>query len=138
MRIKYLKNKAGITITEVIIAILLLTFGTVGLFASLSAGFDLVSDIRENIVASSVIQEEMEELRKTSFDDLPPFGTSAFANGSLASLHNAAGSIDVDPYLDSNTKMIVITLIWNPRSNSAKQFTKKLVTVITRTGINSI
>lgn len=138
-----LKKKTGFTIIEALTAIIILGICAVALFASLQLGFNLVNDIRENIIASSRIQEEMEELRKTFFSTLPSYGETSFGDptdpqDSLSLLYNSSGTIKVDQYIDVDIVRVVITVSWYSRLNINKQNTKRMITLITRNGINSI
>ncbi len=134
----YLRGKRGFTIAEVLIAIIILTICVLALYSSLHVAFNLINDIRENIIASSIIQQEMESLRKTLFVSLPLSGQSTFSNDSLSSLYNASGTIKVDQYVDANIVRIVIAVIWYSRLETGKQKTKRVVTLIAKNGINSI
>ena len=132
------KKKTAFTIVEVIIAIIVLTIAMVALFSSLYSGFNLVNDVREIIIVSSIIQEEIEELRKSFFVNLPPYGESAFSNDSLSSLYNASGTVKIDEYIDANIVRVAVVVTWYSRLQTDKQKTKRAVTLITRNGINSI
>ena len=134
----YLKKKAGFTLVEAFIAVTILGFCALFLFISLYAGFNLVNDIRENIIASSIIQEEMEGLRKTFFAQLPAYGESTFSNSSLSLLYNTSGTIKVDQYIDDNIVRVIVTVTWYSRLKTDKQHEKRLATLITKNGINSI
>lgn len=133
-----LKKRRGFTIIEAFIAIFILSLCVVVLFTSLNAGYNIVNDIRENIAASSILQEEMEKLRKTVFADLPPLGVSPFYNNSLSLLCNSSGTIKVDRYIDANIVRATFTVTWTTRLKTAKRNTKRIVTLIAKNGINSI
>ena len=135
---KRLKINAGFTIVEALMAIIILSICSAVLFSSLHLSFDLVNYIRENITASSIIQEEIEELRKTYFVSLPPLGTSAVSNSSLSSLYNASGVIKIDQYIDANIVRVAVAVTWESRLHIGRQYTKRIVTLIARNGINSI
>ena len=133
-----LRSKAGLTIVEVITAMVIFTISMLGIFASLTTGFRLVNDTRENIIASTVIQEEIEELRRSFFASLPALGESAFANSSLSSLKNASGAIDIREYMNDDMVRVVVTVTWEAPLIAGKINTKRVVTLITRGGINAI
>ena len=135
---KKAESLTGFTLTEAFASVIILSICAIALFASLYTGLNLVNDMRENIIASSIIQDEMEKLRKTPFLSLPPSGTSVFYNNSLALLYNSSGTRIVDQYIDANMVRIAIIVRWNSRLNTDKQNTKRLVTLITKDGINSI
>ena len=133
-----LKKKRGFTIIEAFIAISILSLCVVSLLVSLNAGYNIVNDIRESIIASSVIQEEMEELRRSYFTNLPPYGKTQFSNNSLSLLCNSSGFVIVDQYIDENIVRVTLTVTWTTRLKTTKQNTKRIVTLFARNGINSI
>ncbi|MCG2704937.1 MAG: hypothetical protein L6309_02590 [Candidatus Omnitrophica bacterium] len=119
-------------------AMTILAFCATALFASLYLGFNLVNDIRENIIASSIIQQKIEGLRKTFFVSMPVYGESTFADPSLSKLHNPSAKVNIDQYSDANIIRAAVTVTWYSRLNTSKQNTKRVMTLITKNGINSI
>ena len=116
----------------------ILVFCATALFISLYIGFNLVNDIRENIIASSIIQQKIEALRKTSFTGLPAYGDNSFTNSSLSKLYSSSANVNVGQYIDSNIVRVVVTVTWHSRLNTAKVNTKRVITLIAKNGINSI
>ncbi|MDD5680489.1 MAG: type II secretion system protein [Candidatus Omnitrophica bacterium] len=133
-----LRKKSGFTLVEAFVAMSILTFCATALFASLYIGFNLVNDIREHIIASSIIQQEMESLRKTPFVTLPSYGDTPFTSSSLSRLYNSSAKVNIGQYVDSNIVRAVVTVTWYSRLNTTKQNVKKVITLITKNGINSI
>ena len=133
-----LKKKSGFTIIEAITALVILCISAIAIFSSLHAGFSLINDIRENIIVSSCIQEELEELRKTIFVSLPSVGTTTFYNNSLSTLRNPSGTVTVDEYSGSNILRVTIAVTWQSPLKQNRYHTKRVVTLIARNGINSI
>jgi prepilin-type N-terminal cleavage/methylation domain-containing protein len=131
-------EKAGFTLIEALVSIIILSICVVALFAGLHAGFTLVNEIRENIIASSILQEEIEELRKTVFSGIP----DPFDNASLSLLTNATGEIKIEDTAYSGGDLVrvrvIVVITWNSRLRSDKQNTKRMATIITKNGINSI
>jgi len=134
----FLKSKHGFTLVEAFIAMSILAFCATALFISLYVGFNLVNDIRENIIASSIIQQKIENLRKTLFITLPAYGDNSFTNNSLSKLYNSSAKVNVGQYIDTNIVTVVITVTWHSRLNTAKINTKRVITLIAKNGINSI
>ena len=134
----FLRRKGGFTLLEALTAMTILAFCAAALFASLYLGFNLVNDIRENIIASSIIQQKMEDLRKTFFASMPVYGESTFTNSSLSKLYNSSAKVNVDQYADANIIRVVVTVTWYSRLNTTMGHTKKVMTLITKNGINSI
>lgn len=136
--VKIKSPEPGFTIVEVFVAISILIFCATALFISLYVGISLINDIRENITASSVIQQKIEDMRNTSFAGLPSYGDSPFVNMSLSELYDSSAKVNVEPYIDSNIVRVVVTVTWHSRLNTAKVNTKRAITLIARNGINSI
>ncbi len=134
----FLRRKSGFTLLEALTAMTILAFCTAALFASLYLGFNLVNDIRENIIASSIIQQKIEDLRKTFFTSMPAYGESTFTNSSLSKLHNSSAKLKIDQYADANIIRVVVTVTWYSRLNTSKENTKRAMTLIAKNGINSI
>lgn len=133
-----MRRKNGFTLLEALTAMTILAFCAAALFASLYLGFNLVNDIRENIIASSIIQQKIEDLRKTFFASMPVYGETSFTNSSLSKLHNSSAKVKVDQYSDANIIRAVVTVKWYSRLNTSLEHTKRVMTLITRNGINSI
>jgi prepilin-type N-terminal cleavage/methylation domain-containing protein len=131
------RNIPGYSLLETLVAISVLALCAAGIFSSVYAGFNLVNDVRESITASSIIQQKIEEFRKTFFANMPPYGERPFLNPALAKLSNASATTDIGPYIDANIVEVVITVKWNSRLGG-RQNEKRAATLITRNGINSI
>lgn len=131
-------NNSGMTILEVITAIALLAIAAGSIFMALFLGIDIVNETRENIIASSIIQQEIETLRKTFFVSLPGYGSTNFSSGSLPLLYNSTGTVKIDPYIDTNIVRVVVEVKWFSRLNTSKLHVQRAATLITKNGINSI
>jgi len=134
----FLKRRKGFTLIEAFTALIVLGISAAALLASLYMGLNIVNDVREHVIASSIIQEEMEVLRKTSFAALPATGTDTIQNIRLDQLSNANGSITVGNYIDSDSKRISIVVTWDSPLDPNRHNTKRAVTIFTKDGINSI
>ncbi|MFH0839708.1 MAG: type II secretion system protein [Candidatus Omnitrophota bacterium] len=132
------RNGAGFTLLEALMAMTIFAFCASALFASLYSGFNLVNDIRENMIASSIIQQKIESLRKTFFVSMPVYGESTFTDASLSKLNNPSAKVNIDQYADANIIRAAVMVTWYSRLNTSKQNTKRVMTLITKNGINSI
>lgn len=138
-RSSFLKKKTGFTLIEALIAIILLSICAMGFFASLHTGFKITNEIRENMIATSIIQEEIEELRKTSFDNLPTSLTNSRLSLLDTTSNDASLTIIQDSYeSSSDLARIVIKITWYSGFNPDKENIKRIITLIARDGINSI
>ncbi len=133
-----IKNKRGFSLLEAFIAMSILVFCVTALFVSLYLRFNLVNDVRENIVAASIIEHKIEDLRKSFFSSLPSYGETSFSDSSLSRLYNSSAKVNLSQYIDSNIVKAVVTVTWHSRLNTSKQSVKSVITLIAKNGINSI
>ena len=133
-------RKAGFTLVEVCIAVAILTLSTWSLFQSLNFGYTLIHDIRESIVASSILQRQMEIEREKILANVEArtFSPNAYYSGDTI-LYNATGSVIVESYGSLSTaevKKVTISVTWSPRLRPTKQINKRISSLITKNGIN--
>jgi prepilin-type N-terminal cleavage/methylation domain-containing protein len=67
-----LHNQSGHTLVEVMVALSVLGFMVVSLYAGFSSGFAVLRVARENMRATQILQERMEVLRLIKWDDVAP------------------------------------------------------------------
>ncbi|MFH1769448.1 MAG: prepilin-type N-terminal cleavage/methylation domain-containing protein [Parcubacteria group bacterium] len=60
---KYLKNNKGFTLVEVLAALLVLSIGLIGAYSLISYNFVNATRIKNNVIASGLVQEGMEVVR---------------------------------------------------------------------------
>src|SRR6266404_9874765 len=65
-------NQSGHTLVEVMVAISLLGFMVVSLYAGFSSGFAVLRVARENLRATQILEERMEVIRLIKWDDVAP------------------------------------------------------------------
>ncbi len=65
-------NQSGHTLVEVMVAISLLGFMVVSLYAGFSSGFAVLRVARENLRATQILEERMEVLRLIKWDNVAP------------------------------------------------------------------
>jgi Tfp pilus assembly protein PilV len=105
-----LSAKPGFTLLEIVITLLLIMAIVTLLFAfsgtlSSSRGSNLQS------IATKVASKQVESLRKTSFDSLPPSG--GFSDPDLARLPQATATRTISDYQSStDIKQILIQVDW--------------------------
>ena len=65
-------GQSGHTLVEVMVALSVLGFMVVSLYAGFSSGFAVLRVARENLRATQILQERMEVLRLIKWDDVAP------------------------------------------------------------------
>ncbi len=130
-----MRRQKGFTLVEVMIsaAIGLLVISSIGIV--LDNGILMSTDDRSQIYALSALEEEIETLRRTSFDTLVGYGaTSTFTNAQVAKLTSGTGTRSVAAGLGSDMKKVTLTVQW--RSRNGRTISEKLTTYISRSGVN--
>lgn len=131
---KIVKNKKGFSLVESLASSIILAIGLFAVGVALYTQFSSINQNREKAIASLAAQEEIENVRGMSFDDILALGTSFTATG-FAYLGNPVGTINIDDiYGDANIRRVSITVQWNSANGSVMQ--KKLATLVTRNGID--
>ena len=67
-----LRGQSGHTLVEVMVALSVLGFMVVSLYAGFSSGFAVLRVARENMRATQILQERMEVLRLIKWDNVTP------------------------------------------------------------------
>ena len=116
-----MKQKAkrkGFTLIDVIIAIALVGIATLAV-GLIYPGLRLSELSREQIIANSVAQKKMEELKAVQFDSLVLESGVPFADAELIKLKNSSASYTVSEYDingdlsgDDDVRLITVTVIW--------------------------
>ncbi len=128
----------GFTILEALLAVMVAVLCSFFLFAAVNFGTTIIHDTRDHILVSTILQQETEKLRKRLYEALPPYGTTSFANASLNDLLSASGTVTAEQYGDVDITRITYTVTWSSRLSPSRTYTKSLVTLCTRNGINSL
>jgi type II secretory pathway pseudopilin PulG len=116
---------SGHTLTEVVVAMAVLGFMVISLYAGFSSGFAVLRVARENLRATQILEERMEVVRLIKWNDVAPgfiptrFTAPFYPNETTASTALAyTGTVSVSkaPIPESYAKhlrMIQIDLTWN-------------------------
>jgi len=127
-------NKKGFTLLETIFAIIILSIALIAILSFFSANSFFIIEIKERFIAAQAAQEEMELIRDMAFDDILMLSSSFTATG-FSSLKDPIGTLTVDnPYGIDDMRRITITVAWT--SSKGRTFSRSLVTLVTREGIN--
>ncbi|MFH1995983.1 MAG: prepilin-type N-terminal cleavage/methylation domain-containing protein [Candidatus Omnitrophota bacterium] len=134
MKRAIIHSTKGMTLIEAMMAtaIIAIAFGAIGGLILNSYGY--VDHIRATSVAIQAIQEELEIVRNTDYDNILIMG-GAFNTAGLNTLTNGVGAVTVDnPLGDNDIRRVTITVSWTSRIGQA--MTRTIATLVTREGIN--
>lgn len=133
------KNKEeGFTLIEVLVTMVILSGVLTALLSCFIYGLNIISRMKQTAVATQIIQEQLEDIRDKTYDEILSLGTS-FDNASLDQLstwsgcEGASGGIAVESSLGDDIKKVTVTVQWTYRGRAQRE---DLVTFITREGIN--
>jgi hypothetical protein len=124
------KNQVGISLIEVVVSIFMI-FVLVVFYASALNTVALNRKLRYENLAYHIANKQMETLRNTSYNSLPPNGV--IVDTQLSQIPSGAGSFTVTDYPGySGVKEIVVTVTWNDGINKQTE----LKTLAGLAGIN--
>ena len=129
------KGQKGYTLVETMasIGIGLLIISAVG--STMDAGIFAATDNRSRLYATNALREEMETLRRTSFDTIAAYGTnSTFTNAQVAHLENGSGTRGIADSFGADIKKATLTVSWTSRRGQA--LSQSITTYVTRKGLN--
>lgn len=146
-------RSSAFTLTEVLVAVAILSVVFLGLFGGISYGFSVTRVSRENLRATQIILEKMEGIRLYTFDQLTSsnlFSTSFTAdyypftmnqNDSKGITYYGQISFS-DPgtgtYYNANLRTVTITVNWTNRYGSTViPHSRSMQTLVGRWGIQN-
>ncbi len=138
MRKREKKKEEGFTLIEVLITMMILSGVMTALLSCFIYGLNIISRMKQTAVATQIIQEQLEDIRDMTYDEIVSLGTS-FDNAGFEQLstwsgcEEASGAIAVESSLGDDIKKITVTVQWTYRGRAQRE---DLVTFITREGIN--
>ena|SRR3989338_7214411 len=119
--------RAGFTLIDVVIAIALLGVAST-ILGLIFPGIKLSQLSRSHIIASSIAQRKMDELRSTPFDSLALETNISFADSDLGKLKDSAAvytvaefDADGDSVPDSDIKKITVRVTWIEAGGTKEQ-----------------
>ena len=140
-------NQNGHTLVEVMVALSVLAFMVVSLYAGFSSGLAVLRVARENLRATQILAERMEVLRLIKWDDVAPgfipmsFTAPFYANDETNNTAHFAymGTVIItnapitESYAD-NLRMIQINLTWNSGNISRS---RQMSTYVSKYGLQN-
>ncbi len=139
MRKREKKKEEGFTLIEVLITMMILSGVMTALLSCFIYGLNIISRMKQTALATQIIQEQLEDLRDKTYDEVVNLGTSTFDNAGLDQLstwsgcEEASGGIVVESSEGDDIKKVTVTVQWIYRGRAQRE---DLVTFITRDGIN--
>jgi type II secretory pathway pseudopilin PulG len=131
--IKRKKREQGLTYIEVLVTMVILAVVLIALLSCFLHGFNVLSRMKQVAIATQAIQEELELIRNTSFNDILALDSS-FTNESLSLLEGSSGVINLEDSLGDDIKKLTVSVLWSYRD---RQMRKDVVTFITKKGYNA-
>ncbi len=138
MRKREKKKEEGFTLIEVLITMMILSGVMTALLSCFIYGLNIISRMKQTAVATQIIQEQLEDIRDKTYDEVVSLGTS-FSNSRIDQLsswsgcEDATGGVAVESSQGDDIKKITVTVQWTYRGRAQRE---DLVTFITREGIN--
>lgn len=125
-------KEEGFTLVEVLVTIVVVAVALMALLSVFIYGFNLLSRMKQTAIATQCAQEELENIRNLTFDEIIALGAS-FTNDSLPLLENSSGVRTIEDSVGVDIKKLTISVFWTYRGQNMR---KDIVTYITREGIN--
>jgi prepilin-type N-terminal cleavage/methylation domain-containing protein len=132
MMLKRKNKEKGFTLVEILITIVVVAVALMALLSVFIYGFNLLSRMKQTAIATQCAQEELENIRNLTYDEILALGPS-FTNDSLTLLENSSGVRTVEDSVGEDIKKLTISVFWTYRGQNMR---KDIVTYITREGIN--
>jgi len=138
MRKREKKKEEGFTLIEVLVTMMILSGVLTALLSCFIYGLNIISRMKQTAIATQVIQEQLEDIRDKTYDEIVSLGTS-FDNARLDQLstwsgcEEASGEVAVEDSEGDDIKKVTVTVQWTYRGRAQRE---DLVTFITREGIN--
>jgi len=117
-------GQAASSITEVLVAVMVLATMVIALYAGFSSGFSVAQQTRENLRATQIMMQKVEAVRLCTWDQFTnllfverydPFGVSSNAGGAVyrgTVTFGPAGSIPDTAAYKTNLRLVTVTIQW--------------------------
>jgi len=125
-------KEKGFTLVEILVTIVVVAVALMALLSVFIYGFNLLSRMKQTAIATQCAQEELENIRNLTYDEILALGPS-FTNDNLTLLQNSSGVRTVEDSVGPDIKKLTLSVFWTYRGQNMR---KDIVTYITREGIN--
>ena len=103
---------SGFTLIEVLISVFILVISLTGSLLVFVKCNILITEVRQRVIASQAVTEEMEKIRDMPYSSILELGET-FTTTSMNNLVNAAGTLTIDdPFSSSDIRRVTATLTW--------------------------
>ena len=133
---KLLKDRAGLTLIELIAALFVLTVGMFGVIQMYHFGLDKMRALNEYAIAMRAIQNEVETLRSVPFSQLDNTDSGQFRSETpeLAMLVNATPTVSITDYDGGRKRLKQVTVSLRWTGEHGRTIEKKVTTLIADKG----
>jgi len=143
------KRTAGYSLTEVLVAVMVLATIAIAFYAALSAGFTIVQSTREDLRATQILVQKTEAIRLCTWDQLANFSFQEpydpmTVTGNRGTVYtgtvttNQASSIPEEATYKGNLRLVTLTVSWtNLTSGRPVAHTREMQTQVARYGLQN-
>ena len=146
---------AAYSLPEAIIAMAIIGFMMISLYAGFSAGFTIVRSARENLRATHILLQRMETIRLCRWDELSdtnsfqnitfvesfdPLGQLAGSGGGTVYTGDITSSVptDLPPAYQNDLRVVTVSVYWtNYSSQSPHVNVRQMQTYVARQGLQN-
>jgi prepilin-type N-terminal cleavage/methylation domain-containing protein len=141
------RSERGLTLPEVLIAMLIIGSVMVAMFAALSSGFSMCARTRENLHATQIMMRKIEDLRLCNWAELtnnisftetynPPGGGGIVYSGTITT--NTPDAIPATASYRDNMRLVTVSINWTSY-DQGRAFThqRQIQTFVSRFGLQS-
>lgn len=141
------RNAAGVTLIEVLIAVMLVVFIGAGVFNVITEGFRTSAASQQSLRATQILDEQMENIRLYTWDQIcsngfiPTTFTAPYYTNTVLNTpsFNYTGTVSItDPGLSevysNDMKLITVTVTWNQTGIPEK---RSMSTLVSRYGLHN-
>jgi type II secretory pathway pseudopilin PulG len=125
-------NISGFSYVEVLVTMVIMQVVLLSMLSIITFGANLLMKMEQTTIASQSIHKRIEQIRNTSFEGILSLDDT-FTDEDLTRLNNAQGYVFIDDAIGQDIKKLTVSIHWTFRG---RQMIKKVVTFVTRGGIN--
>ena len=127
-------KKAGFTLVEVLVSIMILAFCLSGTLFIFTKAHLLMNEIKQKAIALDAVKSEIETIRGMNFDSVLLLGSNFSENG-FNQLKNPVGTLTLsDTFSSGDIRRVTASVSWE--SISGRTNSVSLSTNVTREGVN--